>query len=109
MVNTGIDITTGLWYDKDYCKVRQYDPDSMDMLNRAAGMVGEDGVVTVCFNAADVWPSRKAAVAFFLEGMYNSEGAENERYQEVLFQLLEGRDVAHDGVSWKVREVVVRQ
>lgn len=105
----GVDMSTGLWYDKDYCKVRQYDPDSMEVLNRAADMVSEGGVITVCYNQAEVWADRKAAVTFFLECMYNSEGAESERYENVFFDLLAGLDIAHDGVSWKVREVVVRQ
>lgn len=42
---------------------------------------------------------RKKAIAFYEEGMFCCEGAEADRYKEVVRQLKAGRKVASDGVS----------
>ena len=53
---------------------------------------GSDPVRVTCYGKTTVWPSRKAAMLFFREGMRNSEGCERERYESIWFDL-------HDGLS----------
>ena len=95
-----------MWYDTLCCEWRMFDDESFGRLLEAVRMAGPDGFVTVCYNTADVWPSREAAVAFFMECMCTSEGAENDRYQEVFFQsVAQDNAYAHDGVSHRVIDV----
>lgn len=94
-----------VWYDVCRCEYRRWDDESFARLEDALAMAFDTGFVTVCYNVADVWPSRDAAARFFAECMCNSEGAENDRYQEVFYQCLEGREYAHDGVTWRILDV----
>ena len=58
----------------------------------------KDPVIVVCYNEREHW-DREKAIAFYEEGMFCCEGAEADRYKEVVRQLKAGRKVACDGVS----------
>lgn len=58
----------------------------------------KDPVIVVCYKQREHW-DRKKAIAFYEEGMFCCEGAEADRYKEVVRQLKAGRKVASDGVS----------
>lgn len=47
--------------------------------------------------------TRREAIAFYYEGMKNSEGSEHERYETIFFQLMEGRMTASDEIPmWQL-------
>lgn len=58
----------------------------------------KDPVIVVCYKQREHW-DRQKAIAFYEEGMFACEGAEADRYKEVVRQLKAGRKVACDGVS----------
>lgn len=58
----------------------------------------KDPVIVVCYRQREHW-DRQKAIAFYEEGMFACEGAEADRYKEVVRQLKAGRKVACDGVS----------
>lgn len=58
----------------------------------------KDPVIVVCYKQREHW-DRQKAIAFYEEGMFCCEGAEADRYKEVVRQLKAGRKVADDGVS----------
>ena len=62
-------------------------------------LAAEGECVVVCYNQAEVWRSRLEASAFYLEAMCACEGAERDRYTEVLLDLMAGKDVCHDKVT----------
>ena len=69
----------------------------------------QGAVVTVCYNQATVWKSRKAAAAFYREGVMACDGCERERYMNVLLDILDGNAVCDDGVTSLItREVEYR-
>lgn len=53
-------------------------------------------ILCICYNQAHWFSSKKKAEAFFKDCAYNSEGAERDRYIEILMQLDEGRKVCFD-------------
>lgn len=55
-------------------------------------------VTTVCYGKTTVWDNRQDAMAYFAEGMANSEGSEQERYTNIYCQLAQGCDFATDAV-----------
>lgn len=62
-------------------------------------LTAEGEVVVVCYNQAEVWQSREMAAAFYLEAMCACEGAERDRYTEVLLDIMAGKLICHDGVT----------
>ena len=56
----------------------------------------KDAVVVVCYNKAELWGSRRDARNFYSEGIRYSEGAERDRYVNIICDLEDGRDVALD-------------
>lgn len=54
-----------------------------------------DLVVVTCYGKTKTW-ERSEAMAFFLEGMMWSEGAEEERYADIYSQLAAGATIARD-------------
>lgn len=62
-------------------------------------LTAEGEVVVVCYNQAEVWQSREMAASFYLEAMCACEGAERDRYTEVLLDIMAGKTVCHDGVT----------
>lgn len=59
-------------------------------------MEGTDSVITVCGGAKKEWTSRKEALAFFLEGIAETDGSEQERYIKIYSALMEGKSVCTD-------------
>lgn len=55
----------------------------------------EDQVKVTCYGKTETM-SRKDALEKYYDGMRNSEGAENERYQRIFFQLMEGHTECAD-------------
>lgn len=53
-------------------------------------------VVVTCYGKKRVYPSRKKAMDFFLEGMMWSEGSERERYAYIYAQLSQGEKEVSD-------------
>lgn len=53
-------------------------------------------VTTICYGQKRVWASRSEARAFFFDGAMNCEGAEAERYYNILDKLDLGYDVCDD-------------
>lgn len=52
--------------------------------------------ITICYNTARTWASRAEAIEFFKEGIANSDGAEKNRYTNVLMDLLKGKNISTD-------------
>lgn len=55
-----------------------------------------DGMTTVCYGKVQEWDDRSEARNFFLNAMMNSEGAERERYANIYFGIVRGRDCCTD-------------
>lgn len=53
-------------------------------------------VKTICYGKEKTWDSVREATIFFLECMAGSEGAEKERYVEILLKLVSGEKVCSD-------------
>ena len=53
-------------------------------------------VKTICYGEEQVWDSRKAAMDFFLDAMFGSDGNEKQRYTNVYMKLLMGWEVCSD-------------
>ena len=53
-------------------------------------------VKTICYGREEIWDSRAEAIMFFLECMASSEGAERERYLNILVKLKSGEKVCTD-------------
>lgn len=61
-----------------------------------AAPAADDKVTTYCYGEAKEWDSREAAIAFFTEGMANSEGSEQSRYATIVAQLQSGKTYCTD-------------
>lgn len=76
-----------------------------DMGSHLGVVYGEDScrklhpVKTVCYGREDTFDSRDEAVAFYMKAVAGSEGSEQERYQHILLDLAEGKDICTDGVE----------
>lgn len=46
----------------------------------------------------EYWTTRQEAIDFYLEGALACEGAEANRYMDIVGQLMAGYDVADDGM-----------
>ena len=55
-------------------------------------------VVCFCYGDRHEFSSRKKAVEFFKDCMYNSEGSERDRYISILMQLEAGNKVCYDDI-----------
>ena len=53
-------------------------------------------VKTICYKKERIWDSMDDAVIFFMECMAGSEGAERERYLNILVKLKSGTKVCSD-------------
>lgn len=54
-------------------------------------MAKKDGPVTVtCYGKKETWASRAKARAFYWEGVQCCDGAERDRYLNIVFQLDDG-------------------
>ena len=55
-----------------------------------------DPVVTVSYGQERKWDDRRDAIAFFVDCMLGSEGAEHERYLKIYLDLMTGKKVCKD-------------
>lgn len=53
-------------------------------------------VTTVCCGQKKVWNDREEAMAFYLEAMMNSDGAEHDRYSGIYLQIQNGLNYCTD-------------
>lgn len=53
-------------------------------------------VKTICYGKEKTWNEREEAIAFFTEGIYNSEGAEQQRHIKILTDLKSGKSICSD-------------
>ena len=53
-------------------------------------------VTCICYGQERTFKSRKAAIDFYAEAMFNTEGAESERYRTILGKLYRGEDRCSD-------------
>ena len=63
-------------------------------------METERKVVTVCYGRREVWASRSEAFKSFFEAFLGTEGAERDRYANVLADLSMGRYECSDHCEW---------
>lgn len=56
----------------------------------------KDLVKVTCYGITETM-ERKQAISFYLNCMYNSEGAERDRYTNIYLKLLQGDKVVDDG------------
>lgn len=59
-------------------------------------------VTCICYGQERTFKSRKAAIDFYAEAMFNTEGAESERYRIILGKLYRGEQRCSDeeDMSW---------
>lgn len=55
-----------------------------------------DAVMVITYGQKQIWDSRAEAIAFYLEGMMNCEGAERDRYTNIYLALISGASVCSD-------------
>lgn len=55
-----------------------------------------DPVTVITYGQKQIWDSRAEAIAFYLEGMMNCEGAERDRYTNIYLALISGASVCSD-------------
>ncbi len=55
----------------------------------------KDPVTVTCYGKTKVW-ERSKALEFFLEGAWQCDGAEAERYFNIYYQLIHGEKEASD-------------
>ena len=56
-----------------------------------------EDITTVCYGHVDKWDNRAKAVKYFFDCANASEGAERERYVNVMMKLMSGASMATDG------------
>ena len=58
---------------------------------------GKEDITTICYGRIDKWEDRAEAVKYFYGCASCSEGAEKERYVNIMMELMAGADLATDG------------
>lgn len=53
-------------------------------------------VTTICYGKKEEWKNADEAMSYFLEGIMNSEGSEQDRYACILGKLMMGWKVCSD-------------
>ena len=53
-------------------------------------------ITVYCHGKPETWHNRSEAIAFYAEGVAACEGSEQERYANILTDLLSGASVATD-------------
>lgn len=63
-------------------------------------------IITICYGKVEKWESKDDAIKSFMEGMVYCDGAEQERYANIVSALIRGSTVAWDGYEvpegWRV-------
>lgn len=67
-----------------------------DFKDAEIAVVKADTVTTITYGKPQEWKDRKEAIKFFFEGVQECEGAERDRYMNVLTHLLEGETICRD-------------
>lgn len=57
----------------------------------------KEDITTICYGRIDKWDSRVDAVKYFYECASCSDGAEKERYMNIMMDLMAGASLATDG------------
>lgn len=57
----------------------------------------KEDITTICYGHIDKWQDRAEAVKYFYECALASEGAEKERYVNIMMELMGGSNFATDG------------
>lgn len=57
----------------------------------------KEDITTICYGHIDKWENRAEAVKYFYECALASEGAEKERYVNIMMALMGGSNFATDG------------
>ena len=55
-----------------------------------------DAVTVITYGQKQIWDSRAEAIAFYLEGMMNCEGAERDRCTNIYLALISGEKVCRN-------------
>lgn len=58
---------------------------------------GKEDITTICYGRIDKWEDRAEAVKYFYGCALCSEGAEKERYVNIMMDLMAGANLATDG------------
>lgn len=53
----------------------------------------------VCYNRIELWHTRKNALNFYRDCVRNCDGAERERYINIVWDLEDKKTLCHDGSS----------
>ena len=72
-------------------------------------LVPAGGCACICYNSAEIWDNREDAAISFMEGMYGTEGAESERYQNVFLDIMAGEIWCWDGVTTNILNITSGQ
>ena len=65
-------------------------------------------IAVVCYNTIEFWKSRTRAIKFYKEGARCCEGCESERYANIVWDLMDGNTICHDGSSCSYEEAKER-
>lgn len=57
----------------------------------------KEDITTICYGHIDKWEDRTEAVKYFYGCANASDGAERERYVNVMMELMAGANLATDG------------
>ena len=53
-------------------------------------------IITICYGTKQEWTNRNEAIRFFMEGIAATDGSEQDRYTNILLQLLDGETICKD-------------
>lgn len=56
-------------------------------------------ISVVCYNAIEFWKSRTRAIKFYKEAAQFCDGCEAERYTNIVWDLMDGKEICTDGES----------
>lgn len=56
----------------------------------------EEIIEVTCYGEKEIWHDRKKALNFYLQAMASSEGSERNRYTNIYFDLMSGKDKCCD-------------
>lgn len=59
-------------------------------------------ITVICYNAIEFWKSRKRAIDFYREAARFCDGCEAERYTNIVWDLMDGKTLCHDGSSYGI-------
>lgn len=89
----------GKWYDVNDIRISVRTMAQQEISNVPVPSSGipAGGIIVQCYGDRIVFNSRAEAKNFYLEAMYECEGAESDRYKDIYYQLCSGRSFCSDG------------